>query len=105
MGLWAGHAMVTARRSNNAQSVIDNWQEHVDGKPQFAPPIPPLAPAKFTGSLWLTGRSPVPECVDFFNSQQYETADYVPAWCRRTGFDSRPNRGKNEERVLDSERR
>ena len=71
------NAMVTARRSNNAQSVIDNWQEHVDGKPQFAPPIPPLAPAKFTGSLWLTGRSPVPECVDFFNSQQHETADYV----------------------------
>lgn len=71
------NAMVTPRRLISAQTVIDHWQEHVDGKPQFAPPIPPLAPAKFTGSLWLTGRVPVPECVDFFGSQQYETADYV----------------------------
>jgi len=71
------NAMVTARRPNSGQTMIDHWQEHVDGKPQFAPPIPPLAPAKFTGSLWLTGRSPVPECVDFFDSQQFETADYV----------------------------
>jgi len=71
------NAMVTPRRLNSAQTVIDHWQEHVDGKPQYAPPIPPLAPAKFTGSLWLTGRIPVPECVDFFGSQQYDTADYV----------------------------
>ncbi|MEE8164026.1 MAG: hypothetical protein V3T64_00510 [Myxococcota bacterium] len=71
------NAMVTARRLISAETVIGHWQEHVDGKPQYAPPIPPLAPAKFTGSLWLTGRSPVPECVDFFGSQQYETADYV----------------------------
>ena len=71
------NAMVTPRRLISAQTVIDHWQEHVDGKPQFAPPIPPLAPAKFTGSLWLTGRIPVPECVDFFGSQQYDTADYV----------------------------
>ena len=71
------NAMVTPRRLISAQTVIDHWQEHVDGKPQYAPPIPPLAPAKFTGSLWLTGRIPVPECVDFFGSQQYDTADYV----------------------------
>ncbi len=71
------NAMVTARRLISAETVIGHWQEHVDGKPQYAPPIPPLAPAKFTGSLWLTGRVPVPECVDFFGSQQYETADYV----------------------------
>ena len=31
----------------------ENWQEHVDGKPQFGPPILPLAPAKFTGALYI----------------------------------------------------
>lgn len=72
------NAMVTPRQST-AEKVIANWQEHVDGKPQYNPPIPPLAPAKFTGSLWLTGRNPVPECVDFSKSLQHPTAtgDYV----------------------------
>jgi len=67
------NAMVTAR-PESADSAIAHWQEHVDGKPQYDPPIPPLAPAKFTGSLWLTGRNPVPECVDFGNSLQHPTA-------------------------------
>jgi hypothetical protein len=51
-----------------------NWQEHLDGKPQYNPPIPPLAPAKLAGSLWLTGRRPVPECVDFNSSLQRPSA-------------------------------
>jgi hypothetical protein len=34
-------------------AAIASWQEHVDGKPQYAPPIPSLASAKFTGGLWL----------------------------------------------------
>jgi hypothetical protein len=32
-----------------------DWQEHVDGKPQYAPPVPPLLPARFTGALYLKG--------------------------------------------------
>jgi hypothetical protein len=70
------NAMVTPRQSS-ADSVIANWQEHIDGKAQYDPPIPPLAPARFTGSLWLTGRKPAPECVDFSNSLQQATAGYV----------------------------
>jgi hypothetical protein len=27
------------------------------------PSVPPLAPAKFTGSLWLVGSKPIPECT------------------------------------------
>ena len=50
------NAMVPARAAD-AQA---NWQEHVDGKPQYGPPIPPLAPAKFTGGLWLVERSRSP---------------------------------------------
>jgi hypothetical protein len=67
------NAMVTPRQSS-ADDVIANWQEHIDGKPQYDPPIPPLAPAKLTGSLWLTGRKPAPECVEFNKSLQYPSA-------------------------------
>jgi hypothetical protein len=67
------NAMVTPRQPS-ASDAIGNWQEHVDGKPQYDPPIPPLAPAKFTGSLWLTGRKPVPECTDFAASLQFPSA-------------------------------
>jgi len=72
------NAMVPARQPS-ARDAIANWQEHVDGKPQYAPPIPALAPAKFTGSLWLVGSKPIPECTNFAKSLQYPTAtgDFV----------------------------
>ena len=56
----------------------DQWQEHVDGKPNYAPPILPKAPAKIAVSLWLTdGRRPNPNCVRFPDSSQLAKADYV----------------------------
>lgn len=56
----------------------DQWQEHVDGKPNYAPPILPKAPAKVAVSLWLTnGRKPNPNCVRFPDSSQLAKADYV----------------------------
>jgi hypothetical protein len=70
------NAMVTPRQSST-EKVIANWQEHIDGKPQYDPPILPLAPARFTGSLWLTGRKPAPECVDFSRSLQKSTGNFV----------------------------
>ncbi|MCU1677999.1 MAG: hypothetical protein JWM93_2757 [Frankiales bacterium] len=71
------NAMVTARQPS-ATSAVANWQEHVDGKPTYAPPIPPLAPAKFTGSLYITdSTSPIPECVDFATSLQKATGSFV----------------------------
>jgi len=72
------NAMVTPRQSTAADA-ISNWQEHIDGKPQYDPPIQPLAPAKLTGSIWLTGRKPAPECEDFNKSLQHPSAsgDYV----------------------------
>ena len=71
------NAMVPARQPRNASDAIANWQEHIDGKPQYAPPIPPLAPAKFTGSLWLTSSKSLPECTNFNNSLQKSTGSYV----------------------------
>src|SRR5262245_54173081 len=59
------NAMVPNRQPSSS-GAIANWREHVDGKPQFGPPILPLAPAKFTGSLYIvTGRKAAPECVNF----------------------------------------
>jgi hypothetical protein len=51
------------------------WQEHIDGKPSYAPPIPPLAAAKFTGSLWLHGDNAA--CNNFASSPQNADASYV----------------------------
>lgn len=53
----------------------DNWQEHIDGKPQYAPPIPPKAPNRLTGSLYLKGD--MANCTDYASSEQAEYADYV----------------------------
>jgi hypothetical protein len=72
------NAMVPARQPK-ASDAIANWQEHVDGKPQYGPPIPPLAPAKFTGSLWLVDSKPLAECTSFNNSVNKATAGFVQA--------------------------
>jgi hypothetical protein len=72
------NAMVPARQPRSASDAQANWQEHVDGKPQYNPPIPPLAPAKFTGSLYIvTGNKPAPECVNFGSSLTNSTGAFV----------------------------
>ena len=70
------NAMVPARQPS-VSSAIANWQEHVDGKPQYGPPIPPLAPAKFTGGLYLVGSRAIAECNNFNNSLQKSTSSFV----------------------------
>jgi len=52
-----------------------NWQEHIDGKPQFNPAIPPLAAAKFTGSLFLHGNNAA--CNNFNSSPQKTDFNFV----------------------------
>jgi len=72
------NAMVPARQPRSASDAQANWQEHVDGKPKYAPPIPSLAPAKFTGSLYIvTGNKPAPECTNFDASLTRSTGDFV----------------------------
>jgi hypothetical protein len=53
----------------------ENWQEHVDGKPTYNPVIPPKAPNRFTGGLYLKGN--MGNCTDFYASEQWEHAEYV----------------------------
>ncbi len=72
------NAMVTSKQFNSAADAQSNWQEHVDGKAQFNPPILPLAPAKFTGALYIvTGTRVAPECTSFSTSLTNSTGAYV----------------------------
>ena len=71
------NAMVPSRQPT-ATAATANWQEHLDGKAQYAPPIPPLAPAKFTGSLYIAdGGKAIPECVNYAKSLQSATRSFV----------------------------
>ena len=72
------NAMVPNKQPTNASSAETNWDEHVVGKSNFAPPIPPLAPAKFTGSLYITsGHNAIPECTNFSSSLEDSTGSFV----------------------------
>jgi hypothetical protein len=72
------NAMVPNRQPSSAASAEANWQEHVDGNSRFSPPVPPLAPAKFTGSLFIAEGSQVrPECTNFAASLESSTGAYV----------------------------
>jgi hypothetical protein len=80
------NAMVASRQPNSASTAQADWQEHIDGKAQYDPPILPLAAAKFTGSLYIvTGQSPAPECVNFNTSLQKSTGSYVQNVATKTG--------------------
>jgi hypothetical protein len=71
------NAMVPSRQPS-ASTAESNWQEHIVGKSNFAPPILPLAPAKFTGSVYIAmGGKPLPECVNFPASLQNTTSSWV----------------------------
>jgi hypothetical protein len=58
-----------------SSSTPADWQEHVDGKPQYSPPVPPLAPAKFTGALYLKGN--IANCNNFASSEQKADANFL----------------------------
>jgi hypothetical protein len=66
-----------------ASGTPTDWQEHIDGKPQYAPPVPPLAPARFTGALYLKGNHA--NCLNFGSSEQKAYADYVQRVMPHTG--------------------
>ena len=71
------NAMVPSKQPSTS-GAESNWQEHVDGKPTYSPPIPPLAPAKFTGSLYIAGGSTVyPECTNFATSLENTTGSWL----------------------------
>jgi hypothetical protein len=73
------NAMVPSKQPSSS-AAESNWQEHLTGKPSYNPPIPPLAPAKFTGSLYIAEGSKVrPECSNFGASLQNSTNGWLTA--------------------------
>jgi hypothetical protein len=71
------NAMVPSRQPSTS-AAESNWQEHITGKPNYSPPIPPLAPAKFTGSVYVAEGSQVrPECNNFPASLQSTTGTWT----------------------------
>jgi len=62
------NAMV-ASQSTSVSSLETGWQQHVQGTSS----VPPVAPAKLTGSLWAVGNSPSPNCIGPFASSDQET--------------------------------
>ena len=71
------NAMVPSKQPTAAAATA-NWQEHIDGKLQYSPPIPPLAPSKLTGSVYIAeGSKPYPECNNYSKSLQSATRSFV----------------------------
>ncbi|UWE10504.1 glycoside hydrolase family 18 protein [Actinacidiphila bryophytorum] len=71
------NAMVPSKQPSTS-SAESNWQEHLTGKANYNPAIPPLAPAKFTGGLYIAEGSQVrPECTDFSSSVQNSTSTWT----------------------------
>jgi hypothetical protein len=72
------NAMVPNKQPTSASAAESNWQQHISGYPRITPPVPPLAPAKLTGSLYIvTGRNPAPECTTFSGSLEDTTGTFV----------------------------
>lgn len=60
---------------HRASGTPDHWQEHVTGMPTYNPVIPPKAPNRFTGGLYLKGN--LDNCDNFWGSEQAQHAEYV----------------------------
>lgn len=69
------NAMVV--RTNTSTSALESdWSQHVNGYPTLK--VPPLAPARVTGSFFLVGNKPIANCVGpFSSSQQSAAANFV----------------------------
>lgn len=63
------NAMVASEKTT-VSTLETGWQQHVQGTSS----VPPVAPAKLTGSLWGVGNSPSPNCIGPFASSDQETA-------------------------------
>jgi hypothetical protein len=66
------NAMVASQKTS-VSTLESGWQQHISGTSS----VPPLAPAKLTGSLWVVGNSPIPNCTNFSSSDQNNAATFV----------------------------
>ncbi len=71
------NAMVSNTQYKTASAAEAQWRQHVNGYAQTSPAVPPLAPAKLTGSVYLVGKKPIPECINFSTSLENTTGSFV----------------------------
>lgn len=71
------NAMVSNHQYKNALAAETLWKQHVDGWAESNPAVPPLAPAKLTGAVYLVSKKPIPECANFSLSLQKSTGNFV----------------------------
>jgi hypothetical protein len=64
------NAMVASQKTS-VSTLETGWQQHVQGTSS----VPPLAPAKLTGSLWLIGGQP--NCNNYSSSDEETGANFV----------------------------
>src|SRR5258708_14130949 len=50
------------------------WKQHIAG---VAGAVPPLAPAKLAGSVWVVGNTVIPNCNNYPTSDQEVAANFV----------------------------
>jgi len=66
------NAMVASQKTT-VSALESGWQQHITGNGS----VPPMAPAKLTGSLWVVGNNPIPNCTNFSASDQNNAATFV----------------------------
>lgn len=66
------NAMVASQKTS-VSTLESGWQQHISGNGS----VPPLAPAKLTGSLWVVGNSVIPNCNNFSASDENNAATFV----------------------------
>src|SRR5258708_27116532 len=50
------------------------WKKHITG---LSGSVPPLAPAKLAGSVWVVGNNVIPNCNSYSSSDQEVAANFV----------------------------
>jgi hypothetical protein len=66
------NAMVASQKTT-VSALESGWQQHISGNGS----VPPMAPAKLTGSLWVVGNTAIPNCTNFSASDQNNAATFV----------------------------
>ncbi len=67
------NAMVSSQKTaiGTSESL---WQQHING---LSGSVPPLAPAKLAGSVWVVGNNVIPNCNSYSSSDQEVAANFV----------------------------
>lgn len=67
------NAMVSSQKTTIGTSE-GYWQQHING---LSGSVPPLAPAKLAGSVWVVGNNVIPNCNSYSSSDQEVAASFV----------------------------